>query len=90
MAPKSQVAAFLALCLVSAVAARDTFVLPVEESAVETVAKFNEELSTFEFVNQTVVSRRQSMDIGQSIQVSVTFYNSPGMDCTTGERCGSF
>ncbi|GAQ91136.1 hypothetical protein KFL_007330010 [Klebsormidium nitens] len=90
MASKLQIAALLALCLVSAVAARDSIFVESEAAHTEPVATYNEQLHKFEFFNKTVEApRRKAMGLGDSIPVTVTFYNSPGMDCTTGNgQCG--
>lgn len=91
MASQLQISALLAFCLVSAVVARDSIFIEAPGSTrTETVALYNEQLHAFEFVNKTVeVPRRKALGLGESSQVSVTFYNSPGMDCTSGNgQCG--
>eukprot|EP00243_Klebsormidium_subtile_P004672 TRINITY_DN18821_c0_g1_i1.p1 TRINITY_DN18821_c0_g1~~TRINITY_DN18821_c0_g1_i1.p1 ORF type:complete len:314 (-),score=62.57 TRINITY_DN18821_c0_g1_i1:793-1734(-) len=85
--------ALLALCLVlpAAVTARDSiFIDPSQGTQTIPVAKYNEALQTFEFYNETVEApRRKALSLGDSASVTVTFYNSPGMDCTTGNgQCG--
>jgi hypothetical protein len=83
---KLQIAALLALFAVSAVSAADS-IFNEAEAMVVPHAQYNEKLQKFEFWNETVepMSRRKSLGIGSSSPVTVTFYNTPGMDCTTGK-----
>jgi hypothetical protein len=83
---KLQIAALLALFAVSAVSAADS-IFNEAEATVVPHAQYNEKLQKFEFWNETVepMSRRKSLGIGSSSPVTVTFYNTPGMDCTTGK-----
>lgn len=77
----------LAFCLLAGVVtARDSIFLDAPEGTQTVpVAQYNEELHAFEFYNETVPApRRKALGLGQSCGVSVTFYNSPGMDCQTG------
>ncbi|GAQ83991.1 hypothetical protein KFL_001720040 [Klebsormidium nitens] len=83
--------ALLALCFAcGVVAARDSIFVESQETRTVPVAAYNEALHEFEFYNETVEApRRKALGLGQSAGVTVTFYNSPGMDCTTGNgQCG--
>jgi hypothetical protein len=80
---KLQIAALLALFAVSAVSAADSIF-----NKAEAIAQYNEKLQKFESWNETTaepMSRRKGLGIEDSSPVTVTFYNSPGMDCTTGK-----
>jgi hypothetical protein len=64
-----------------------------KEEVLSEGASWNENEGRFAWWNETVDdpmaaehgSRRSALGYGDSAPVSVTFYNSPGMDCTDGE-----
>ncbi|GAQ88415.1 hypothetical protein KFL_004260080 [Klebsormidium nitens] len=90
MATKLQLLALLALSLVAVSAARDSIFIQGDEKQEIPTASFDPQSGRFQISNETVEApRRKALGLGQSSQVSATFYNSPGMDCTTGNgQCG--